>query len=71
MSLARQEYSSMYQRFYGEFRNTDILYCLLGSRDPQKTHGRATEHYLEEVLPRLGLIRSLHFDVDPYDGTCE
>ena len=71
MSLEREEYGSMYQRYFGEFRKTDILYCLLGSRDPRKTHGQATETYLKEVLPRVGVIPTLHFDIDPYDGNCE
>ena len=68
MALHRQEFNSMYQAYFGEYRKTDILYCLMGSRDPKKTHGQATERYLKHVLPKMGCYYPEHFDVDPNDG---
>ena len=43
----------------------------MGSRDQKKTKGRATEEYLNHVLPKMGCHPHEHFVIDPNDGVCK
>ena len=71
MALARGQYDSMYQAYFGEYRQGDVVHCLLGSRDSKKTRGQANENYLKRILPKLAIRENEHFRIDQLDGTCE
>ena len=71
LALSRGHYDSMYQEFHGDYKRSDTIYCLLGSRDSKKTHGNATEKYFKRVLPKMAIRRGEHFEIDQLDGTCK
>ena len=57
-----------YQKYHGEYKREETLYCMLGSRDPKKTSGNVTETYLKKILPRFGFMQKRDFDFGKHDG---
>ena len=68
MMNARKEASGPYQKYHGDYKRGETMYCMLGSRDMKKTSGNATERYLKKILPRFGLKAKKDFDIGQNDG---